>query len=1021
MRYNESFIQQLDTLYNIMTQLGEPFRARAYKKAMESLMMVDTNIESVDQIKDLPHIGKTILSKLKEYVEKGKINKIEKEKENPVHILTGIYGIGPKKAKQLVKENNISSIEQLRKSTHLLNDIQKVGLQYYDEIKLRIPRKEIEMYKKKIGDIIKKEYPKLKFDIVGSYRRGASDSGDIDIILTSKPENKDDFVKFMDKLIHEKILIEILSRGPTKSLTIARLSPKHKARRLDFMYTSEEEYGFAILYFTGSKTFNTVMRHHALTQGYSMNEHGLYKMVNKKKTTKLTQPTFHDERSIFDFLGLEYKEPMERKNGSYVVKKKQEAKESQESKESQENGKIIKVKKKAVKSVKKTIKKKQLKKNSSTEMANNFQKEGIDYLKKRTEKELIKLIKDANHQYYNSLSNDSKPLLSDNQYDIIKSYFEKLYPDHSLLNEIGAPVELHKTTLPVFMPSMNKIKPDTKALPKWILKYPPSSEHSYVLSAKLDGVSGLYTNDNPSKTPKLYTRGNGKIGQDISHFIPYIGNSLPELSNEKTITVRGEFIIPKKLFVKHYAKKFANARNMVSGIINSKSIDKKKLAHVHFITYELICPEHRPYTQMSKLSSEYNFDVVKHKKVNHVTNESLSTLLVEWRDSYAYEIDGIIVAYNVKTEFSKRKNKNPEHAFAFKMILSDQVAEATVVDVLWAPSKDGYLKPRIKIDPIVLGGVKIEYATAFNAKYVVDNNIGIGTVIQLVRSGDVIPHIMGVTSSPEKPKLPSIPSDQYTWNDTHVDFILIDKKQNSIVVEKNILGFFKGLSVETIGPGNIRKIIKAGYDSIPKIIAMTKDDLLTIPTFKEKMATKIHDNIHETLNSIDLPSIMHASNIFGRGFGVKKIKPILETFPAILCTPITSVKKTIEDVESIKGMAHKTSERFVNNISNFLEFIHETNHPNLIKLISQPYHHGDVKTSNVNHPLHGKKIVLTGFRDKELVKKIESYGGVQTSSVSKNTFVVLVKDKDEDTGKAEQAREKNIPIMTADEFKKKYL
>ena len=102
---------------------------------MESLMMVDTNIESVDQIKDLPHIGKTILSKLKEYVEKGKINKIEKEKENPVHILTGIYGIGPKKAKQLVKENNISSIKQLRESTHLLNDIQKVGLHYYDEIK----------------------------------------------------------------------------------------------------------------------------------------------------------------------------------------------------------------------------------------------------------------------------------------------------------------------------------------------------------------------------------------------------------------------------------------------------------------------------------------------------------------------------------------------------------------------------------------------------------------------------------------------------------------------------------------------------------------------------------------------------------------------------------------------------------------------------------------------------------------------------------------------------------------------
>ena len=86
MRYNEAFIEQLDTLYTMMTQLGEPFRARAYKKAMESIMMVPTTIEHVDQIKDLPHIGKTILSKLREYVETGSIKKIEKEREYKIFI-----------------------------------------------------------------------------------------------------------------------------------------------------------------------------------------------------------------------------------------------------------------------------------------------------------------------------------------------------------------------------------------------------------------------------------------------------------------------------------------------------------------------------------------------------------------------------------------------------------------------------------------------------------------------------------------------------------------------------------------------------------------------------------------------------------------------------------------------------------------------------------------------------------------------------------------------------------------------
>jgi NAD-dependent DNA ligase len=310
-------------------------------------------------------------------------------------------------------------------------------------------------------------------------------------------------------------------------------------------------------------------------------------------------------------------------------------------------------------------------------------------------------------------------------------------------------------------------------------------------------------------------------------------------------------------------------------------------------------------------------------------------------------------------------------------------------------------------------------------------------MIQLVRSGDVIPHIMGVTQSSEKPKLPCMPIDQYRWNDTHVDFMLVNKKQNKIVVEKNIVGFFKGLGVECLGPGNIRKIIEAGYDTIPKIIAMTTEDLLTIPTFKEKMATKIHTNIHETLNTIDLPTIMHASNVFGRGFGVKKLKPILQAIPTILSSqpqqpsvPSTTAA-TIHQVESIKGMAHKTSKRFVQAIPAFIAFIHETKHPYLIELITTPYSTNQPTTtlasssssssSTTHHPLHGKKIVLTGFRDKALVKEIESFGGIHTSSVSKNTFVVLVKDIDEDTGKAEQAREKNIPIMTAEAFRKKYL
>ena len=133
-RWNEQFIYVLEKLHEIMMKQGEPFRARAYKKAQETIMSYPNDIVSVDQIKDLPGIGKTIESKLGEYVETGTLKVLEREKNNPVNILADVYGIGPKKAKELV-DNGITSIAILReKQDQYLNDVQKVGLKYYEQI-----------------------------------------------------------------------------------------------------------------------------------------------------------------------------------------------------------------------------------------------------------------------------------------------------------------------------------------------------------------------------------------------------------------------------------------------------------------------------------------------------------------------------------------------------------------------------------------------------------------------------------------------------------------------------------------------------------------------------------------------------------------------------------------------------------------------------------------------------------------------------------------------------------------------
>ena len=95
--------------------------------------------------------------------------------------------------------------------------------------------------------------------------------------------------------------------------------------------------------------------------------------------------------------------------------------------------------------------------------------------------------------------------------------------------------------------------------------------------------------------------------------------------------------------------------------------------------------------------------------------------MIAWRDDYKYEIDGVIC---INDEIYPRTTGNPEHAFAFKMVLSDQVVEVKVIDVNYSISKYGYLNPVIQIEPVHIRGADIEFATAHNIKNVIDNNIG---------------------------------------------------------------------------------------------------------------------------------------------------------------------------------------------------------------------------------------------------------------------------------------------------------
>jgi DNA polymerase/3'-5' exonuclease PolX len=204
--------------------------------------------------------------------------------------------------------DKISSFEELyERRDELLNDKQKIGLDYYKDMELRIPMSEGKKHYKIIDKIFKKTNDNIEFELVGSYRRKNKDMGDIDILI----KNSDDLnlKKMITNLVDSGYIIETLASGKSKFMGLCKLSPELPARRIDILIADPSYYYFALLYFTGSYTFNIYMRKIALEKGYSLSEYGL---KGKDKKIIDTSNIINSEEDIFKFLNITYVPPNKR-------------------------------------------------------------------------------------------------------------------------------------------------------------------------------------------------------------------------------------------------------------------------------------------------------------------------------------------------------------------------------------------------------------------------------------------------------------------------------------------------------------------------------------------------------------------------------------------------------------------------------------------------------------------------------------------------------------------------------------
>ena len=321
MDYKQLIIDSLDVLRKKELADKETWKARAYAKAIKSIKDREGPITSLEDAKAVPGVGAKIAEKIKEIIETGRLHQVNALNENYKIIdeLMQIHGIGPAKANELVKEKGIKSVDELMtRQDELLNDKQKMGLKYFKDLQERIPRAEMLKHDEYIMKVIREIDPALKAVIAGSFRRGEKNSGDIDVLITnpSGASPGPGVIKsIVDVFIKDKYICDVLALGDKKCMAVCRLKHHQTNRRIDLMLTKPSEFPFAVLYFTGSATFNVAMRNWALARGLSLSEHGF----KDTKTGDFVDCLFESEEDIFNYLDLKYVEPTKRSSGYELV------------------------------------------------------------------------------------------------------------------------------------------------------------------------------------------------------------------------------------------------------------------------------------------------------------------------------------------------------------------------------------------------------------------------------------------------------------------------------------------------------------------------------------------------------------------------------------------------------------------------------------------------------------------------------------------------------------------------------
>lgn len=630
----------------------------------------------------------------------------------------------------------------------------------------------------------------------------------------------------------------------------------------------------------------------------------------------------------------------------------------------------------------------------------------------------------------NDLYRKGTPEVSDTEYDALVEYLRKQNPEDEFFTKgIVEKATDRMEPLPLPMYSLEKVK-TYKELKKWLKKMFEAGAREVCITPKFDGIS-LLVNE---QIEQAWTRGDGVEGQrsDV-HYHSLADNDHCDLEFSKPYYTWGEAIFRREDFiaVKENGAEYKNARNAVAGLFNSPEGANPLLQYVSYVRYgsDLKMDKGEQLATMSSqgfnVAPNFGMFIEEIIDPDECTDDDLEKEFDAWFEDWNKEwnCDGLVFEvneYEVRERLGRLPNGNPAYAIAYKKPEWVPGYITKVVDIEANISKDGVWCPVIVVEPVEMDGATVERVTGYNAQYIVDNHIYPGAEIEITRSGQVIPkHIRTVKWNAYKFDLffnnhmqvcPCC-GEYMSYDENGVNLVCPNKQCEQRVIS-SIVYFFKTLGVEGFSEPTIRTLYKEGYDTLDKVLRTTIPVLQRI--FGQVRGMNVFTAISKSIQEEQpLSRIMTALNVFGGKIAESIAHKIICEIGDPHAYMKTRVYDTaIEGVSEIDGVGQISAQAFWDGWGSYgamLKFDFD----------EFPY---EVVIDHKEEPVQavGNQLVvcMTGFRDKELEKRLEEQGHRVVSGVTRDCNVLVVADPNSQSSKSQKAREKGIRIVDRETFNK---